>query len=170
MSLTRRSRIPYMLLSYHVMAWVIQPLLIYVNNIVVISTLSQEYEAQVKALKEKQKKAAEAETGIGRFKIQMGFQFKGLGFYQFCRKRPNLHLSCIKVWCGEQHVFMQSVHIYFIYWLWNFVFFALIEFYMYVFYIDTMNHRLIWLSIPWFCNWGNGRRAARKVSVQGSCL
>jgi hypothetical protein len=71
-----------MLLSYHVMAWVIQPLLIYVNNIVVISTLSQEYEAQVKALKEKQKKAAEAETGIGRFKIQMGFQFKGLGFYQ----------------------------------------------------------------------------------------
>ena len=32
---------------------------------------------------------------------------------------------------------MQSVHIYFIYWLWNFVFFALIEFYMYVFYIDT---------------------------------
>ena len=112
-----------MLLSYHVMAWVIQPLLIYVNNIVVISTLSQEYEAQVKALKEKQKKLPRLRPGLEDLKYKWGSSSKDwvsinpkqLPHILFCRKRPNLHLSCIKVWCGEQHVFMQSVHIYFIY-------------------------------------------------------
>ena len=73
------------------------------KNIVVTPTIHQEYEAQVKALKEKKKKSAQAEAGIGGFSLQMGFQFKGLGFDQaqtapnilFCRKRLNLHLSCI---------------------------------------------------------------------------
>ena len=48
----------------------------------VITTLHQEYEAQVKALKEQKKRSALAEAGIGRSYVQIGFQFKGLGFNQ----------------------------------------------------------------------------------------
>ena len=33
----------------------------------ILPTLSQEYEAQVKALKEQKKRSAQAEAGIGRF-------------------------------------------------------------------------------------------------------